>query len=118
MALLLRCAYVALIAWQVVWLALLPAPAGAEAPTLAVTAILPLLLPLPGVLRLRPRAITWASYLLVLYFLVGVMESWSNELQRAAALIHLGLVCACLLAIVFVNRQQASAGGRTRLPAP
>lgn len=107
MGLVLRGAYLALLAWQVAWHGLLPEPAGSESPVLALGAALPLLLPLRGVLRLRARGVTWASYLLILYLMVGVTESWSNPSQRAAALVQVGLVCVCLAAVVYFNRRQA-----------
>lgn len=102
-----RLFYVLHLLWQIVWHGLLPAPMGARLPWLALLAMGPLFLPLAGVMQLRLRSMTWASYLLVLYFAVGVMEAWSNPPQRIAALVQIVLACACLAAMALFSRRQA-----------
>jgi len=103
---LLRSAYLALCAWQVVWHALLPAPLGARQVWLGLFALLPLLLPLRGLLHLQPRALPWAGFLLVPYFLIGVTETWSNPLQAGPAGVQLALSVACFGLIALVSRQR------------
>ena len=93
--------YLALIALQFLWHALLPAPHGSQNWILATAAAIPLLLPLKGLLRGSLRSMTWAGYLVLLYFVIGVMETWANPPQRAAALAQVLLVAGfigCLLA--------------------
>jgi uncharacterized membrane protein len=104
---LLRLSYLATAAWQIIWHGLLPPPLGARLPWLAVLALVPLLLPLRGLIALQTRAITWAAYLLLFYFTVAVMEAWSNPEQRLAALVQTALVTSCLVSIVLFNRRQA-----------
>jgi uncharacterized membrane protein len=101
---LLRWCYVALFAWQAAWLGYLPEPYGPNLgwPGLLIAA--PLLLALKGIWQTDPRGINWASYLLILYFLLGVSEAWSAPAQRAAALFQLLLVCFCLVLIGGINR--------------
>jgi uncharacterized membrane protein len=107
---LLRVAYPALAAWQLVWFLILPAPLGARIPWLAVLAVTPLLLTLRGVISLDVRRIEWASYLLLAYLVVGLVEAWSNPPQRLAAIVQVALVCSCLAAIVMLNRQRGRKG--------
>ena len=85
-------AWLALIALQPLWHALLPAPMGMESWLLALAATLPLLLPLKGVLAGSLRSMTWAGYLSMLYLVIGVMEAWSNPPQRIPALAQTALV--------------------------
>jgi len=85
-------AYLAVIVLQVLWHGLLPAPAGNRNWTLAILAVIPLLLPMRGILGGRIRSMTWGGYLLVLYFVVGVMEAWSNPPQRLPSLAQVALV--------------------------
>jgi uncharacterized membrane protein len=102
---LLRWCYFLLLAWQALWLGYLPPPSGPGLGVWGLVATTPLLLPLRGVWRTDPRGINWASYLLILYFLLGVSEAWSNPGQRPAALLQLLLVCTCLTAIGVINRR-------------
>lgn len=106
MSLLLRLSYLATAAWQIIWHGLLPSPLGAQLPWLAILALAPLLLPLRGLIALQTRAVTWASYLLLLYFIVAIMEAWSNPQQRMAALVQAVLVTSCLISIALVTRRQ------------
>jgi len=91
--------YCSLLAWQWVWHAVFPAPLGNARPWLALVASLPLLVLLPGVWSGRARAQIWAAYLVLPYFLVGVMEAWSNPAQRLPALVQAGLATALLGAV-------------------
>ena len=60
-------AYLALIAMQLLWHALLPPPNGTGSWALATIAVIPLLFPLRGVLAGSLRSMTWAGYLVMLY---------------------------------------------------
>lgn len=102
---LLRWAYFALIVWQATWLGYLPDPLGPGLGWLGLVASAPLLLCVRDVWKADPRGINWASYLLILYFLLGVSEAWSSPLQRGPALLQLALVCLCLFAIGVINRR-------------
>lgn len=95
-----RASYLALLAWQPVWHLLLPQPHGSRNWIIALVATIPLLLPLTGVLRMRHRALVWAGYLVLLYFIVGVMEAWSNAPQRLAAVIQVMLSVLILVGVL------------------
>ena len=71
---------------QAGWHGVLQPPRGNGSWMLATFATVPLLLLLPGILGGRTRSMTWGAYLLVLYFVIGIMEAWSNPPQRIMAL--------------------------------
>ncbi len=101
-----RALYLALLAWQPIWLAFLPPPAGKASWPIALVATLPLLLPLPGVLSRRPRAMVWGGYLALVYFMFGVMEWWSAPGQRLAAGVEVLLSAAFLITLAIATRKQ------------
>ena len=86
------------------WHALLPPPRGAGAIWLAAVAVIPLLLPLKGLLAGSLRSMTWAGYLLMLYLVVGVMEAWANPDQRVPALVQVLLVVVFVGAVLAFSR--------------
>ncbi len=96
--------YLAVMAWQVVWHGLLPAPWGAQNPWLAALAFVPLLIPLAGLIKAAYRSMIWAGLMLMLYFTIGVMELWVNPPQRPAALVQILLTGFYLLAFRKRNR--------------
>ncbi len=106
---LLRWCYLALIAWQAVWLGYLPSPLGPALGLWGALTALPLALMLNGVWLTRPDSINWASYLLIFYFMLGVGEAWSNPGQRLPALAQLLLVCICFITIVAINLERKRA---------
>lgn len=97
--------YLAVLLLQVVWHGFLPAPAGNQNWLLVLVAALPLLLPLNGILKKRVRSMTWGGYLLVFYFVVGIMEAWSNPAQRASALAQVSLVLVYVTFLVIFARR-------------
>jgi len=93
---------------QPLWHALLPRPAGAGNWLLAMLAVVPLLLPLRGLVAGSLRSMTWAGYLVMLYLIIGVTEAWSNPPQRIPALVQV------LLVVIFVG--SVLAFSRTKNP--
>jgi uncharacterized membrane protein len=96
--------YLALIALQPAWHALAPPPHGNRSWLLAAIATVPLLLPLPGLLRGSLRSMTWAGYLVLLYLVVGVMEAWANPPQRLFALAQILLVAVFIVSVLRFSR--------------
>lgn len=94
-----RGAYLALLGWQPLWLAVLPPPLGPRSLVLAAFATLPLLIPLAGVLAGRMRAMTWGGFLAVPYFVIGVTEAWSNPGMRLPALAETFFSAAYILTL-------------------
>lgn len=101
--------YLALLALQVIWHGLLPEPGGNGNWTLALLAVVPLAIPLPGILAGRVRSMTWGGYVLVIYFTAGVMEAWSNPPQRVAAVAQVALVLLYVTALVWLVRRDKRA---------
>jgi len=99
-------AYLATLAWQLVWHGLLPRPFGSGNAWLALLACLPLLIPLNRLLRENYRSMIWAGLLLMLYFAIGVMEAWSNPPQRLPALVQVVLPLFYLFAFKKRNYRQ------------
>lgn len=96
--------YLVVMAWQIIWHGLLPAPWGAQNLWLAALAFLPLLIPVIGLIRADYRSMIWAGLLLMLYFTIGVMELWVNPPQRPAALVQILLTIFYLFAFRKRNR--------------
>ena len=97
--------YLAVMALQVTWHALLPEPGGNRNWMIALATVLPLFIPLSGILAGRVRSMTWGGYMLVFYFTLGVMEAWSNPLQRIPALTQVALVLFYVASLVWMVRR-------------
>jgi len=91
-------AYFGILAWQLIWIGLLPPPTGPRNLWLTVFALLPLLIPLAGLVRERHRSMIWAGVLLLLYFTAGITEAWTNPAHRWPALIQVTLVIVYFVA--------------------
>ena len=92
------CAYLGTLAWQVIWLGLLPQPAGPQNFWLLVFACLPLLLPLRGIIRTQHRSMVFGGIVLLIYFTAGVTEIWTNQAHLWPALVQVILVVTYFLA--------------------
>jgi uncharacterized membrane protein len=82
-----------LLAWYG-WLA--PSPHFPRSMVLALL-LLPLMLPLRGLLHGRRYTFAWSCFLALLYFVHGVMEAYTSSLT-----LHLGLLEVCLTSLWFV----------------
>lgn len=100
--------YLAILVLQAVWFGMLPAPLGKQSWELALLATLPLLLPLRGILAGTIRSMTWGGYLLVFYFVIGVMEAWSNPAQRTPALLQTALALLYVTCLTLLTRRRVS----------
>lgn len=96
--------WIGLLLWQLCWHAILPPPAGSDSWMLAGITVLPLLLLTPGVIKIRHKSLVWGMFLAMLYFIVAVMETWSNADQRVPAIIQIILSCGFFLGLVLLNR--------------
>jgi uncharacterized membrane protein len=112
-------AYFALIALVVAWEGwLAPAPGLPPGLWLTLKAV-PLLLPLHGMLRARPRAFIWAELVMLPYFIEGVVIAWTERATHVRidtplpyAWIEIGITLAFIAAsAVYVRRR----GGRDAL---
>ena len=103
-------AYFGTLAWQVIWIGLLPPPYGPRNLWLTVFACLPLLLPVAGLVRYQHRSMIWGGVLLILYFTAAVTEAWTNPAHQWPALIQIVLVIMYIFA--FRKRIMASEGSQ------
>jgi uncharacterized membrane protein len=91
------------LAWEL-WLAPLR-PGG----SLLALKILPLLLPLFGVLRGKAYTYQWASMLILAYFAEGAVRAWSEHglsagLALAESVVAVIFFCACILYVRATRR--------------
>lgn len=102
---LIRFSWAGLVFWQLCWHAILPPPLGSSNWILAIVAAVPLLLLSAGVLKTRHKALVWCTFLTMLYFIIAVMETWSNAEQRIPAVIQVILSCGFFLGLLLFNRR-------------
>ena len=67
-------------------------------------AALPLLMPLPGLLRGRPYTYKWVGFLTLLYFCVGISESIANPELRIYGIVTTMASLALFLAAIYYTR--------------
>lgn len=73
--------------------------------------VLPLLLPLRGVLHGRRYTFQWASMLILLYFTEGVVRAWSDRPPSSTlAVIEIALSVIFFFAAIYYTRFMAKAG--------
>lgn len=101
-----RLCWLALIIWQFAWLALLPEPLGKTQLAFAFVVTVPLLLPLRGIIALRPRSLIWGGYLALFAGMLGVMEFWAAPEERPAAALQLLLSVCYLVFLAFSTRRR------------
>ena len=106
--------YVAIFFLQPIWHGLLPVPMGNRSLALTLLSTSPLVIPLGGILLRQMRSMIWGGYLVVLYFIAGVMEAWSNPPQRYLALLQVVLTLLYVLLLVTITRP--ARGGQARRP--
>jgi len=92
---LLRCGWIALLLWQITWHGLAPEPIGNRSWILVLLTALPLVLFTMGIWNGDRRGQFWGMLLVMLYFIAGVTEAWSNADQRFAASVQI------LISLVF-----------------
>ena len=75
--------YIALIVILAIWNGLLY-----PAPVLLTLLLLPLVFPLKGILQGNPYTHAWSSFLILLYFIHGIVEAYANPTARIWALLE------------------------------
>ena len=84
--------HLALLALVAVWAGRLAEGVATPAWARVAVATAPLLVTLPGLLQARPRALVWASLVVLVYFTHGVVEAWAGP-RRLPALLEIVLAC-------------------------
>ncbi|GGI16066.1 DUF2069 domain-containing protein [Oxalicibacterium faecigallinarum] len=105
------CSLVALILLCIAWETILaPVRPGVFWPALKV---LPLLLPLRGVLRTDLYTMQWSSMLILLYFMEGIVRGWSDSgLSALLGWMEVGLVLiffTCVVSFLYPYKKAARA---------
>lgn len=83
--------HLALLIWMSVWYFLLPMTADYSITFKILVYILPLLLPLPGLVQGKPYTHAWASFIVLLYFLHSITVIYAEPTQMLYAIIELVL---------------------------
>ncbi|KKC99028.1 DUF2069 domain-containing protein [Photobacterium halotolerans] len=77
--------------------------------------ILPLLLPLKGIVQGKPYTHAWANFILMFYFLHALTLLWVDGGERWLALIELGLTTAAFFAnILFARARGRELGNKLK----
>ena len=105
---LMRACFPGLLLWQVCWHGLFSPPLGTGNWLVAIFAMIPLLVLIPGVVSHRNKPLQWAIFVTMLYFMFAVMELWSNPPQRWVALIQLLLTIGFFTGFVLFTRRQVA----------
>ncbi len=80
--------------------------------SLLVLKVLPLLLPLRGVLKGQLYTLQWAAMLVLLYFMEGVVRAWSDPSPMSAIMAGLEIACSLvfyLCAILYLRPAKKAA---------
>lgn len=94
----------ALLAWILLWqLSLSPHPHLGSS-SLAIAWIIPLLLPLPGILVGKPYTHAWANFVLMLYFLHALTILYVDQGERWLAAVELVLTFAAFFGNILYAR--------------
>ncbi|PCI21669.1 MAG: hypothetical protein COB62_02875 [Piscirickettsiaceae bacterium] len=81
--------YLSLITLITLWITVLAPPQTFPIALVIITCVVPLLLPLMGVLHGRDKPVNWAAYLSLLYFIHGTMEAFANPATRILGIIEI-----------------------------
>lgn len=96
----------ALLAWIALWqLSLSPHP-HINALTLAIAWMIPLLLPLPGILAGKPYTHAWANFILMFYFLHALTLLYVDNGERLLAVVELVLTFVAFIGNILYARHR------------
>jgi len=100
--------YFALLLLLIVWHGFL-FPADKQPWLILAFIITPLLFPLKGLLDEKPYTYAWTSFVILLYFMHGVVEAWANDEQRIYAIIEIYLSVQIYIGAIYYARLQGRA---------
>lgn len=81
--------YLCLIGFITAWITLLAPPQTFPVALVLITCVIPLLLPLRGVLHGKEKPVNWAAYLSLLYFIHGTTEAFASSATRLLGLLEI-----------------------------
>ncbi len=71
--------------------------------------VIPLLFPLRGLLQEKPYTYAWTSFVILIYFIHGVVEAWANDAERLFAIAEIFLSVQVYIGAIFYARLQGRA---------
>jgi len=98
-------AYALLVLLQPAWYLAWHPPASLPAGWSALIMLLPLLPALPGIVRDRPRTYLWGGYVVVFYFMHGIVVAMTDAAARAPGLLEVALAAVYFIATVWRLRR-------------
>lgn len=105
-----RVAFLGVLVLQPLWFAWLAPPSVLPMAFVLAVTILPMLVVLPGVLRLRTRPLVIAGCLLMFYFSFAVMEAWAHPAVRIQSIVQILLVTLYFTALPSVRQPRRENG--------
>lgn len=72
--------------------------------------VLPLLLPMRGLLHGKPKSCAWAAYVSLIYFIHGSAEAYVNEAERLYAVLEVVFSLMLFLGATFYVRLRKTTG--------
>ncbi|WP_428443067.1 DUF2069 domain-containing protein [Photobacterium sagamiensis] len=97
-------ANLSLILWVGLWQSMISPHPHLNSYVIAIMWVLPLLLPLKGILEGKPYTHAWANFILMFYFLHALTILWIDGGERWLAWIELGLVSWAFVANILFAR--------------
>lgn len=85
------CSHVGLLLWMAVWYFLLKTPQGYSIVFISVMYLLPLLLPLYGIIKAKPYTHAWSCFVVLWYFLHAITVMYSEPEYFLHASVELAL---------------------------
>ncbi|TKB44367.1 DUF2069 domain-containing protein [Thalassotalea mangrovi] len=96
--------YFGLLIFMPVWLIYL-SPSEGLSPVLAVAMfVIPLLFPLPGLIKGNPYTFAWANFIVMIYFLHSLTTLWVSPEERWLAVIELIFACMMFFAGTYYSK--------------
>lgn len=81
--------YLCLIGFTTAWITVLAPPQTFPIALVLIACVVPLLLPLMGVLHGKDKPINWATYMSLLYFIHGTVEAFASLENRILGIIEI-----------------------------
>ena len=69
--------------------------------------LVPILLPLPGIIQGKPYTHAWSSYIVLMYFIHGCVEAYANPAQRSLAILEIIITTYLFIGVIFYTRYRS-----------
>ncbi|KXF81231.1 DUF2069 domain-containing protein [Enterovibrio coralii] len=103
--------YLSLIGWVFVWHAVISPHPHISPYGVTIAWLIPLMLPLKGIITGKPYTHAWANFILMFYFLHGLTLLWVDEGERLLALVELVITSVSFVCnILYAKRKGKEMG--------